>query len=227
MPNLLPNSLLIVAAAAVPGDDGWLSARERELLSGFRLAKRRSDWRMGRWAAKRVTQRLLPGEPALGRIEIRAAVDGAPEAWLDEEPVEITLSISHSGGVAASAATVGRVRLGCDVENVEPRSDSFVHDYFTPAEEARVHTAPDADRAGVANLIWSAKESTLKALREGLRIDTRAVEVDLPVAAPGAGWSPLTARWRDTRFDGWWRPIGAQVLTLVADPPPARPRILR
>ena len=45
----------------------------------------------------------------------------------------------------------------------------------------------------------------LKALREGLRLDTRIVEVEVPEAV-AADWQPLTVHYRRGRhFTGWWR----------------------
>ena len=63
--------------------------------------------------------------------------------------------------------------LGCDLEVIEPRSEEFVADYFTTEEQKMVSQAPIADRSKLLALLWSAKESALKALREGLRFDTR------------------------------------------------------
>jgi hypothetical protein len=39
--------------ADVPAHNDWLSVRERAFLDTIRFAKRRGDWRLGRWAAKR------------------------------------------------------------------------------------------------------------------------------------------------------------------------------
>ena len=86
--------------------------------------------------------------------------------------------------------------LGCDLELVEPRSDRFVADYLTAAEQQLVLGAgPERDL--VANLIWSAKESALKVLRVGLRRDTRSVEVTLDGwgAVTGSGAAARPGRW--------------------------------
>jgi hypothetical protein len=39
----------------VPAENDWLSAIEGVCLNSMRFAKRRNDWRLGRWTAK-----LLP-----------------------------------------------------------------------------------------------------------------------------------------------------------------------
>ncbi len=52
-------------------------------------------------------------------------------------------------------------------------SDAFVADYFAPEEQTLIAHSSPADRELMLALLWSAKESALKALREGLRLDTR------------------------------------------------------
>jgi hypothetical protein len=69
-------------------------------------------------------------------------------------------------------------------------------------------------------LVWSAKESALKALGEGLRLDTRAVEVTVPawVAGEPTSWLPLSVRTPGgERFPGHWCTAGDFVWTLVAE----------
>lgn len=39
--------------ADLPTDESWLAAGERVRAAGFRFAKRRNDWILGRWTAKR------------------------------------------------------------------------------------------------------------------------------------------------------------------------------
>jgi 4'-phosphopantetheinyl transferase len=142
--------------------------------------------------------------------------------------------------------------LGCDLELIEPRSDGFVADYFTTEEQALVARAFAADRPRLCALLWSGKESALKALRMGLRMDTRCVMVSpadaLPhrgtdgdgspedsglagLAGPSAdalyGWRPLYVRSSvGQNYRGWWRHTGNLLLTMVAAPPPAPPILL-
>jgi 4'-phosphopantetheinyl transferase len=110
---------------------------------------------------------------------------------------------------------------GCDLEQVEPRSAGFVSDFLTRAEASYVDNT--VDPAEAANLIWSAKESALKVLRTGLRLDTREVEVTVQTGQT-SGWSPLRVRVPGgRRLPGWWRRGGEFVLTVVCRseaPPP-------
>lgn len=234
---------LLAAAAEVPtagpAGDAWLAPGERRHLDELRFAGRRADWRLGRWAAKRALAAWLElaWRPATGeQLEIRARADGAPEAHRGGRPLPTVISLSHRAGTALAAvapASAGTA-LGCDLERVEPRSAAFVHDYLTAGERAWVAAAPEAARALRANLVWSAKESALKALGTGLRRDTRSVEVRVGEENGGAndgaeddtdGWRPLTvvAVPAGPAFAGWWRRQGDLLATVVALPRPAPP----
>jgi 4'-phosphopantetheinyl transferase len=201
--------------ADVPADDDWLSAREAACLGSLRFARRRADWRLGRWTAKRA----LAVHLGLTNVEIRAAPDGAPEVFVTNAPAPVTISLSHRAGKAVCAVAGPGAALGCDVERIEPRDDSFVADYFTVDEQGLVVRASAPERALIVTLLWSAKESALKALRVGLRADIRSVTVSpMFSTAPGwRGWQPLDARYIDGRgFRGWWKYNGEMLWTLLA-----------
>lgn len=210
--------------ADVPATDEWLSPAERERLLTFRMAKRRSDWRLGRWTAKQAVANLFSSFD-LARIEIVAESSGAPYVILDHEPAGVTISISHRAGSAACAIAEHGI-IGCDLEVVEERTDGFLQDYFTASELAIVAASPP-DRARVATIIWSAKESSLKAIREGLRRDTRSVNVTrIDLASPNM-WSALAVSSDSGEsFQGWWYEADGLVRTVVAAPAPSVPTSL-
>ena len=203
--------------AEVPSGDGWLTAAEAEVHAGFRFAKRRGDWRVGRWAAKRAVAAYLGGMD-VGGIEILAAEDGAPLVRLpggDSGPVALSLSHSHGRGFAV--ATSDTEALGCDLEAVAPRTSAFIQDYLTELERDFVLAFEGAPRDEAANLVWCAKEAALKALRQGLRLDPRGVEVrfeDYP--QDDGGWTRLAVNGTGTeRFSGWWRMLGGFAWAIV------------
>ena len=120
-----------------------------------------------------------------------------------------------------------------------------MNDFFTAGEAARVWACPEPTRDTLVAVLWSAKEAVLKALREGLRMDTRRVEIGV---VPGIETAPLPAmpgtlpwdrlpikrigegaaneRWFSLqvtcavpgvlRFAAWWQPDGDSVLTVAA-----------
>jgi 4'-phosphopantetheinyl transferase len=215
--------------SAVPAGNTWLSTAELLRLDAMRFAKRRADWRLGRWTAKRALAAYLNvrgDQQNLSAIELRAAAGGAPEAYFANEPAPLSVSLSHCNGTALCALAPSGTALGCDLEIVEPRSDGFLADYFTPDEQALIARATAEERLRLPTLLWSAKESALKALRIGLRLDTRCVTAS-PAAASGEsfdGWRPLQVRCDGGgEFLGWWQQKGSLVRTLVAAPPPVAP----
>jgi 4'-phosphopantetheinyl transferase len=214
---------------------GLLAPIEAERLAQLVVLKRRQDWLLGRWTAKQLLQRHLhitTGQViTLDRLVILAAADGAPDPFLAHTgdslvPLPLSLSISHSHGHGLAAllpqpvtgqgagAPVGGRRpvLGCDLELIEPRELNFVHDFFTPGELAAIQALPPGpDRDTLITVIWSAKEAALKALREGLRLDTRQIDctIEWPAGAmPGAGRpGHFTVTLSETvakRFPGAW-----------------------
>jgi hypothetical protein len=129
-------------------------------------------------------------------MEILQAKDGAPDVFVGGYAAAVTISLSHSSGMAICAVAPPNTHLGCDVELVEPRSHEFVTDYFTAEEQAEVARASEERRDQVVTLFWSAKESALKALRAGLRLDTRSVIVDnQDPSLNHTQWSPLRVRY--------------------------------
>jgi len=204
----------------VPRHNQWLSPSERVVLSGLTIVKRRAEWRLGRWTAKLALQKLVRSlsTGCHADIEVRAADSGAPAVFIDDKPLAVSISISHSRGVGLCAVCHGRFEVGCDAELIEPRSDAFLSDYLSKKEHKAIGRAAPADRALMATLTWSAKESVLKALRQGLRRDTRTIVVDMGAGDRRDGWTSLTAACVDTgqTFDGWWRRANGHVYTVAS-----------
>jgi 4'-phosphopantetheinyl transferase len=223
----------------VPANDGWLSASEIAYLNGTRFAKRRMDWRLGRWTAKQAISAYLSREKnfkKLTEIEIRPDLLGAPEAFITNHSAGVTVSISHRGGVAVCAAAAADVELGCDLELIEPHSAAFIGDYFTEEEQELIALTPVGDRAQLVALLWSAKESALKALRIGLRLNMRQVVVKIdnePKEAASylglndTNWRSLQVHCTSNRsYTGWWQAQEHLLRTLVAAPPLGPPKLL-
>jgi 4'-phosphopantetheinyl transferase len=214
----------------LPATADWLSAAERNRADALRYTKRRTDFLLGRRTLKLAVARVIgwPDDPAtLARIEGRNAPSGAPRLYIDGQPAGRGVSLTDRAGCAVCLVADRAAALGCDVEIVEPRSDAFVRDYLTEAEQRLVDGAGPA-RDMAANLIWSAKESALKVLETGLRRDTRSVEVAVAVAElspPERTWSALRVRTAEgVVFPGWWRRSGAFLVTVCwppGGPPPA------
>ncbi len=226
--------------ADVPTQDQWLSSGEILALSRLRFARRRDDWRLGRWTAKRALAACFDLQRdllSLAKIEIRAAASGAPAAFVFNQAAPVNISISHRAGSAMCAVALSGFDVGCDLEMIERRSNAFVADYFTAREQTLVERTLVEQRPLLVTLLWSAKESALKALRVGLRLSTNCLDVDLVGGLPlhtepfrpdfavvpvchvnTDGWRPLHVRYSGDRlFYGWWRHTGHMVRTVVSD----------
>lgn len=122
--------------------DGLLNAVEQARFVTLKTEKRRRDWLLGRWTAKRLLQGVVcetGGECfPLNEFTVDNDADGAPTInyQLPITNFRFELSISHSHGYAFCA--VAERPIGADIEWIEPRSDEFIADYFTEAERAFV-----------------------------------------------------------------------------------------
>lgn len=225
MDNAIPICYGLIAAppgsgwggAAVPG---FLSPAERERLAGLRFERRRISWLLGRWAAKNLLRAILPGDLELADIQIENEAGGAPFAQIGGRTVEGCLSISHREDRALAAFTPRPgMQTGADLEIVPAESPDFLEDYLSPAELEIAARLSVPERARWMILCWSAKEAVLKALRIGLRADTRSVEILSCVEPQSGTWTLLPARCSLPGAENlrlWWQTEGDLVLTLAA-----------
>lgn len=216
-----------LAEGIAPG--GLLSAGEATRLAELKTAKRRRDWLLGRFTAKRLLQQVIcqtTGRTVpLETIIIGNDATGAPYAYNCLTGQQYSLSISHRSGHAFCAAASGESwPVGADIEQIEPRPAGFAADYFTPAESALLACARQEQKELLVTTIWSAKEAALKALHLGLTVDTRAVTclIEPSSVVPGR-WQPFslyTNRQLLQRpappLQGWWQHHDKYVLTMVA-----------
>jgi phosphopantetheinyl transferase (holo-ACP synthase) len=196
---------LLVRAAEEPGVvqghawPGLLSPREEEILSGLGIVPRRRKWLLGRIAAKRLV-RQISGEFELADNQISVLNQPSGEPFVLVENLgawPYAISISHRSEIGMAAAPTERgVRIGADLETIEPRDSALVRQFFTDDEAALVEASGD-DRNLVMARIWSAKEAVLKLLGLGLRIDTRGVVASLcgdAFAGCPEGWQPIDVK---------------------------------
>lgn len=202
-----------------PRDPGWLSSAERARLAGMRFPRRRHDFRCGRWIAKRALARAF-GAPdaahALSQLEVLPDSRGAPVAYRQGARLPCDLSLSHRAGAVLCAVGPPTSQLGCDIEWLEPRSHAFVRHFLTANEQRWLEHLPLQAQDEATNLIWSAKESAVKALGCGLDRDVRELRLHLSPASdqvllihvPGID-APLHGRWG--RLERWiWTVVSAK-----------------
>jgi 4'-phosphopantetheinyl transferase len=220
---------LMQSQSDVPDEDWWLSDKERALLAGLRFPKRRNDWRLGRWTAKQAAHFCISeniGQRRLADLEIFAAPDGAPQLFVNGIPASLSISLSHSERYGFCAIAKHGVALGCDLEFIQQHDENLAEDYFVDEEKALLLRFPGLRRDVALTLIWSGKEAALKALRQGLRLDTRSVVVsfNMPQGSENS-WKALSVRCPESSriFGGWWRASRGFVQTVVSDSPETPP----
>lgn len=215
-----------------------LSPLERARVAALRVPKRRRELALGRLTARRALAAALPAR-AFAELAVHAAADGAPEPYARDEPLPVALSISHSAGRAlaavrpwpAGATAAPACWLGADCEQLAPRSAGLQEDHFTADERAQVAAAPAPLQPLAATLLWSAKESALKASRQGLREALARVSVAFAtddLLARGSAWRPLrvTLPAAPHGLTGFWCTNTDLVLTVVGAALHAPPRDL-
>lgn len=195
------------------GEDGiaFLSDNELKILAGLRFEKRRREWLMGRWTAKKLLTAQLGCAP--GELSIEPEAGGAPVVWREGERAPGCLSISHRGDRAMAAWTdVHGMRIGVDLELVGEANPAWMVDYLTETEWGLC----SGQGPHWPYLVWSVKEAVLKALRTGLRVDTREIEV-LPREGEVDGWKQLDVRSGLAAGDLWvgWQRDGVYVLSMA------------
>jgi len=224
--NVLPQS-------AVNGQPTlFLSDSEATRLDTLPTERRRRDWLLGRWTAKRLLQTVIwettHTTVPLDLITVANTADGVPriESQLPLVHGQFSISISHSQGQAlVTAVAKPDWPIGCDIEKIEPRGELFIDDYFTEAEALLVRQVAGAQRVVLVTAVWSAKESVLKALHLGLSVDTQAVTCLIdPEKQPSDTWVPFQIRCDNGRLprpapylSGWWRVVEEFVVTLVVE----------
>jgi phosphopantetheinyl transferase len=172
-----------------------LGRRERAQWRAIsQVPKRRSEWLLGRVAAKDALRRLLQRRAGIALapadIEIVPDAHGRPQvfgAWRERLGVTPVVSIAHSGGVAAALAALdSRALVGIDIELVTPARDGFEALAFAPDERQLVSTLDAEARREWQLRMWCAKEAAGKAIGRGLSSGLGALQVLETRMADGA-----------------------------------------
>ena len=157
--------------------EALLSAEEQARMATYTLAKRRREFTLGRAVARTLLAERLGHPPA----DIALAVTEG--GCVDVVEADLHLSIAHSGEHAV-AAVAERI-VGIDLERIQPRHPELPRFILHPDEYAYYEALPlDAIRSSI--LYWTLKEATLKALRTGLRLSPKKLQLDIDLATQSA-----------------------------------------
>ena len=208
----------------------YLTPDEIDRLGYLRFPKRRAEWLQGRWTIKYLLRHSHPPFADLSprSVQVKNEPEGMPyfEDVNSLNPLAVNISISHRDHYAFCALTPNvDLKIGADIELIESRPPSFLEDFFTPAEYQQGVVYHGRQRDLWFTLVWSLKESMLKALGKGLRLDTRCVEIrdigdNLPVKACEVNnWQIAHLVYEgepETLWCAWWRKQDRFVYTMAA-----------
>lgn len=165
----------------IPLND-YLSLDEQDSYANCLVAKRK-DWLAGRYAAKKVLQHYVKKDCSqdvlLKDIIIKSSKKNGVTFFCPGNDLAegLCLSISHHEGQGVALLANGPV--GVDIEHPRIFKKEMLCEFLTPNEQAFLAKFSVSEQASLATLFWSFKESYLKALRKGLIIHPRTVEIIL------------------------------------------------
>lgn len=171
-----------------------LTTAEQAVYRGFKTRKRQVEWLAGRIAVKQLYIKLSHNR--YNPLDLSVAREGTGAPYLIEGDIRTSgrISISHTAGCVVVLLTKSELRIGIDLEEVSSREPAFITDYFTPMEQNYIRGNQPLTMEFRANLLWSAKESVLKAISTGLGVDPLRVEIDgVNVRQTMNGWTGLKA----------------------------------
>lgn len=170
---------------------GLLDAIELERHRAYHRDIDRSRFLTGRVVAKAIVAAELGIAPAEVALDSTCPDCGRPHGKPravrpagDDRDRMPELSISHSGGWIAVAATVG-LAVGVDVEELrDVKVSDLAHLTFSPPEQAAFDALPESERRGAFFTYWARKEALLKATGRGLSIPMTKVTITPPGKPP-------------------------------------------
>lgn len=205
----------------IPTDQSWLSGLELEQYQRLRFPKRQRDWLSGRYVGKSLLKSVHfdDNSNSLNHLSIQNEPGGAPFIQYHQDRLVGSLTLSHRGSYAAAAWCDDEdVTIGIDLEVVENKTTGFIEDYFSYREAEALFVLTEEKRDVVASLLWSGKEAILKALKIGLRIDTRKLIFEIPEIQHEERWSRITILESPGELENihlFWKSMGNMIISLA------------
>jgi phosphopantetheinyl transferase (holo-ACP synthase) len=203
----------------------WTGGEDRFDLLGHRerlAARRLPPWRQREWTLGRLTAHtaLVTGRGATAvDYEVLPDPDGAPIAYEPDRSGRLarsrwSLSLSHTGSLAACTLSSRPMPVGVDIERIDERNVRLLRRIVAAGEEH----PPDH----LATQLWACKEAAFKACRGTpsrladyqVRLNAGQTPVIVPAGPERPHPHPLRA---------WVRTVGTAVLATVSTS--ARPPI--
>ena len=158
---------LVVKNTEAPKAEDFLTTFEYKQYEHFKVPKRAEEWLGARYAAKKLAMDFFTFP--MTRMQIKNTKTGAPILQV-EGGNHLTISLTHSGKYAAAAISLTGDLVGIDVEHIEPRSDSWVKEFFYDEEILENTPAFQTE-------LWAKKEAIVKLLQIGLTVPAKDIKI--------------------------------------------------
>lgn len=164
----------------------WLTPMERQRANRFQFADDRESFLAAHALVRTCAAELLDVAPDALTLVQRCATCGGPHGKprLLGHP-DLTVTLSHTRGYVAAAASYRLVGVDVDVVSERPLDWSLVRSVLSPAEADEVAAGPDSVCKFVRR--WVRKECLIK---------VGAADLEQMAQADEAGWS--FSEWTDT-----------------------------
>jgi 4'-phosphopantetheinyl transferase len=158
---------------------GLCDDQERDRAARFFLEKDRRDF----IAAHALLRSMLAfyGTFPAAQWRFIADPDGKPRIDLRSGGVALEFNLSHTRGLVAGVVAAAGLRVGIDVEEIEPRKADFrtAEELFAPAEVRALMAMPPAERVAGFFRYWTLKEAYIKAVGSGLAMPLQSFSFTL------------------------------------------------
>lgn len=160
---------------APPDSSAILDAEERSRTGRFHFERDRNRFVARRSFLKRVLASYVGVAP--GDIRLGTTAAGKPQLVT---PGDVSFNVSHSDELAVVAVASGAA-VGVDVEHMRPIADAteLADRLFTRWERDEVRTAQGSRMSEVFLVLWTRKESVLKAMGTGLSVPLDGFDVSI------------------------------------------------
>lgn len=184
--------LSLAALAAADRRDAamaLLSVAERQVYERIKVAGRRTEYLLGRYATKTILARYLT--VPVGKLVIEPDARGKLRIARPHVPAGPGFNLSHSADLLAIAMSP-REEVGVDVEKVNDglsgELDAIASRHFCPAEQRALAHGHPGRRLDEFFRMWTLKEAALKAVGAGLQLPLKAVDVAVAAARYVIPW---------------------------------------
>ncbi len=162
-----------------------LSPDETARAQRFRFESDRNNFIVARGTLRELLGQYLTIPP--GDLRFSYSAFGRPSVAGFNAPLAFDFNISHSGGVALMAFSMGR-QVGIDVEKIRQdfTTGEIADRFFSLAERAALRALREEQRHAAFFRCWTRKEAFIKALGEGLSHPLDRFDVSLNPGAPAA-----------------------------------------